>query len=107
MKSILISLLFFFGPVILLFVLRYGALFLRAWLLMRRQQGGGPDVIDITPTPSHKPSIIFIVLAIAIGLLTAVLAWQRITGPADQHKGKVYIPAHVDQQGKLVPGHFQ
>lgn len=106
MKGILISLLFFFGPVILLFVLRYGVLFLRAWLFLRRQQGN-PDVIDITPHHSRKPSIIFIVLAVAIGLLTAVLAWQRITGPADQHKGRVYVPAHVDKQGQLVPGHFQ
>jgi hypothetical protein len=105
MKGILISLLFFFGPVILMFVLRYGALFLRLWLLRRRQQQGGPDIIDITPHISHKPSIVFIVLAIAIGLLTAVLAWQRLTSPSDT--GKVYIPAHVDQQGKLVPGHFQ
>ena len=104
MKSILISLLFFFGPVILLFVLRYGALFLRAWLLWRRHKQSRPDIIDITPHLSHKPSIVFIVLAIAIGLLTAVLAWQRLTSPSDT--GKVYIPAHVEQ-GKLVPGHFQ
>jgi len=106
MKNILISLLFFFGPVILMFLLRHGVLFLRAWLLWRRQRQG-PDVIDITPRESGKPSVIFIVLAVAIGTLTAVLAWQRITGPADEDKGRVYVPAHVDKRGDLVPGHFR
>ncbi len=104
-RSFLLSLLFFFGPVILMFALRYLGLLLRFWLRIRQQQKRDADVIDVTPRPPGSPSILFIILAIAAGLLIAVLAWQRLTDHSED--ARTYIPAHINQQGQLVPGHFR
>jgi len=105
MKSIFISLLFFFGPVLLMFALRYIGLLVRFWLLWRRQKRHGPDVIDITPRKPHPPSIRFVILAIAVGLIIAGLVWNRLS-EKNEH-ADTYVPAHVNQEGHLVPGHFQ
>jgi len=105
MKSVFISLLFFFGPVLFMFALRYIGLLLRIWLLWRRHKKEGKDVIDITPEKPHPPSAGFIIFAIVSGLLIAGLAWHRLTDK-NAHDG-IYVPAHLDDHGKLAPGHFK
>ncbi len=105
MKAVLISILFFFGPVILMFALRYVGLLLRFWLLWRRQKKSDADVIDITPRTSHPPSVRFIIFAVIAGLVIAGLVWKRLSDE-NNHSG-AYIPAHTDQKGNLTPGHFQ
>jgi len=105
MKSILISFLFFFGPVILMFALRYLGLLLRIWLLWRRQKKSDVDVIDITPQKPHPPSIRFIIFAVVTGLIIAGLVWTRLSDEGGG--GGVYAPAHTDRDGNLIPGKFQ
>lgn len=105
MKSFFISLLFFFGPVLFMFALRYIGLMLRIWLLWRRHKKKGADVIDITPEKPHPPSIRFIIFAVTAGLVIAGLVWHRMADE-DIH-GNVYVPAHIDSHGKLAPGHFR
>jgi len=102
MRGILITLVFFIGPVILMLALRHIALILHIWLRWRRIKRGDPEVIDITPEKPHPPSRRFIVLAVIVGLLCASLIWMRLvdtSGPAG-----AYVPAHVDEQGRIVPG---
>jgi len=105
MKSILISLLFFFGPVLFMFVLRYIGLLLRIWLLWRRHKKDGENVIDITPPKPHPPSVRFIIFAVTAGLVIAGLVLQRLTSQ-DVHND-IYVPAHLNSQGTLAPEHFK
>jgi hypothetical protein len=102
-RSIFVSILFFFGPAILMFMLRNLFLFTRAWLRLRRQrQQQEHEVIDITPHKHASPSMMFNIAAIVVGLICAFLAWQEMrSGPeVPMH----YVPAHVDEHGKIVPG---
>jgi|GEM_PF-2532111 len=101
MRNILLTLLFFFGPVVLIFALRYIGLLLRFWLLWRRQQKQAAQVIDVTPQPPGSPSTVFILFALSVGVLIAGLVWHRLTDTGDRESS--YVPAHVDQQGRLVP----
>ncbi len=106
MKSLFISMLFFFGPVILMFVLRYFGLLLRLWLMYRRaRQESDANIIDITPEKPHPPSKAFIIIAILLGIGFAVLAYQRIGSAPDTHRQ--YVPAQVDEQGRVIPGRFR
>lgn len=102
-RSLLVSLFFFFGPAILLFLLRNLFLMFRYWLHVRKmQQQEEANIIDITPHHKRKPSNIFVVIAISVGLISAVLVWLEMQGHEPQ-KMK-YIPAHVNEQGVTVPG---
>lgn len=103
MRAFLLSLLFFFGPVLFIFVLRHLGMLLRLWLLARRARR--PDIIDVTPPRMQPPSTAFIVIAVIAGLVFAVLAWQRLISEGEVEKH--YVPAQVDEQGRVVPGYFK
>jgi len=106
MKSLFISMLFFFGPVILMFVLRYFGLLLRLWLIYRRaRRESDANIIDITPEKPHPPSKKFITIAILLGVGFAILAYQNIASAPDTHRQ--YTPAQVDKQGRVIPGRFK
>lgn len=103
-RSIFVSVLFFFGPALLMFMLRNLFFLTRAWLRLRKiQKKQEHEVIDITPHKHHgSPSLFFIITAIVVGLVCAILAWQEMrSGPEDRMH---YVPAHVDESGKIVPG---
>lgn len=105
-RSIFVSALFFFGPAILMFMLRNLFLFSRAWLRLRRaQKKQEAEIIDITPHKHGSPSMLFNIAAIAVGLICAFLAWQEMTsGPEEKQQ---YVPAHVNEQGKIIPGKME
>ncbi len=105
LKSFFVSLLFFFGPVLFMFALRYLSLLLRIWLRWRWQKKHTADVIDITPRKPHPPSMRFIIFAVVVGLIISALVWHRLTD-AGMHSG-VYVPAHTESNGNLMPGHFR
>ncbi|MDX8395131.1 MAG: hypothetical protein R8K22_01815 [Mariprofundaceae bacterium] len=104
-RSIIISALFFFGPALLMFMLRNMFLMLKIWLKARNQKAvQEAEVIDITPEKPSSPSTLFVTAAIIVGVVCAVLAWQEMTAPADDQR--TYIPAHTDSQGKIIPGQY-
>jgi len=103
-RSIFVSILFFFGPALLMFMVRNLFYLLRAWLRLRKiRKMQEHEVIDITPHKHHgSPSLLFNIAAIVVGLICAFLAWQEMrSGPEVQMH---YVPAHVDERGKIVPG---
>jgi hypothetical protein len=103
-RSIFVSILFFFGPALLMFMLRNMFFLSRAWLRLRRiQKMQEHEVIDITPHKHHgSPSMFFNIAAIVVGLVCAFLAWQEMSsGPEERQH---YVPAHIDEYGKVVPG---
>lgn len=105
-RSILISALFFFGPAILMFLLRNLFLFLRVWMRLRQlRKQQDEDVIDITPHKHGSPSMLFNIAAIIVGLTCAFLAWQEMNSePGSERR---YVPAYVDKQGNVVPGRME
>jgi len=102
-RSIFVSALFFFGPALLMFMLRNLFLFLKVWLRLRRmRREQDHDVIDITPHKHGSPSLLFNIAAIAVGVVCAFLAWQEMnSGPEEKMR---YIPAHINEEGKVIPG---
>ncbi len=100
-RNILVSLLFFFGPVVVMLALRYLGLLLRFWLLTRtsRQQG---EIIDITPRP---PSRTFLIVIVVLGLLFSALVWMRLS--SHEEVAGLYVPPHLDRSGQVVPGRFK
>jgi hypothetical protein len=103
-RSIFVSALFFFGPALLMFMLRNLFFLSRAWLRLRRiQKMQEHEVIDITPHKHHgSPSMLFNIAAIVVGLVCAFLAWQEMGSGPEQRQH--YVPAHVGEHGKIVPG---
>jgi len=103
-RQIFITLLFFFGPALLMMVLRNVFLF---WQFKRQYRRQHPDIIDITP-PKHQatsPSRFFWASALTVGLIFAWLAWSQMYRETSvQHMQ--YVPAHLDKNGKLVDGHY-
>jgi len=105
-KDLLFSLLFFFGPILLMFLMRYFGLLIRLWILARRMRDQHePEVIDITPKKPHPPSTAFIAFTLVVSLAIAALVWQHLGGEAEV--GKHYVPAHVGEQGRVVPGQYE
>ncbi len=102
-RSIFVSALFFFGPALLMFMLRNMFLLLRAWLRLRRQRKKQEhEIIDITPHKHGSPSMLFNIVAIMVGLVSAFLAWQEMGSGPEQRQH--YIPAHINEHGKVMPG---
>jgi len=114
-RNIIVALLFFFGPALLMMLLRNVFLF---WQFKQRLKRRHPDIIDITPdhnpdmidiTPQQhqptSPSRFFIASALTVGLVFAWLAWSQMHSLPPEG-GVQYVPAHIDKQGKLVDGHY-
>jgi hypothetical protein len=103
MRSIIISIFFFFGPALMMFVIRRAFLIARVWLRLRRlHKQQETDVIDITPHKHASPSMLFNVAAIIVGLTCAFLAWQEMNSTPEGEQR--YIPAYVNEEGKIIPG---
>jgi len=106
MRSLFVTILFFFGPLILMLVMRHLGLLLRLWLLYRRAgRESEADVIDITPQKPRPPSKLFIVIAVLVGVVFAMLAYHRLTEPPAVQRH--YVPAHTDASGRIIPGHYE
>ncbi|MBF0281447.1 MAG: hypothetical protein HQM07_02605 [Zetaproteobacteria bacterium] len=100
-RNFFLSLLFFFGPTLLIFILRNAFYILQH---RRQQRANGVEIIDITPSEHGAPSPKFIALAITIGLIFAYLSWHQVSSPDEN--GRTYVPAQMNSEGKIVPGYY-
>ncbi len=109
MRNVLVALVFFFGPALLMLVLRSLVFLVRYRLERRRHEHfGGSEVIDITPlNEGRSPSRLFWVLALVLGVLSAMVAFNTLSRDNGQEIRRVYVPAHVNEQGEIVPGHWE
>ncbi|MDX8408568.1 MAG: hypothetical protein R8J84_00790 [Mariprofundales bacterium] len=99
-RQIFITLLFFFGPALLVVVIRHLVLLLHLAMKLRHQQHD-PEIIDITPKEPGNPPRWFLFCAILIGFACAWLAWWWLADvPAPRMH---YVPAHTEHSGKIVP----
>ncbi len=98
MRYFFFTLLGFFGPALIMLFFRLLWLHLKYKWQTRSKE---PEIIDVTPKPSHRPSRRFIFAWIAVSLIcTGLLLWQLDSEPAPE---KIYIPAHIDAEGNFVP----
>ncbi|MFQ5345547.1 MAG: hypothetical protein ACE5DZ_06265 [Mariprofundus sp.] len=105
-RSLFVSLFFFFGPALLLFMLRNLTLLLLLRAKNRRERAREPEVIDITPVDKERAPNWFYALVVAISLASAVTVFMHLQHKADTEV-RHYVPAHMDEAGNLVPGHWQ
>ena len=103
-RNIFVTLFFFFGPALIMLMLRNLYLF---WLFRQRIKRQHPDIIDITPQQHQgtPPSRFFLASAITVGLIFAWLAWSQMHRQPSVENMQ-YVPAHIDQNGQLVDGHY-
>jgi len=104
-RNLFLALFFFFGPALLLFMLRNIVLLLRIWLAVRSRRNQQPDVIDITPVERNRAPRWFYLAAVVLGVVSAVAGFmylQRVDSERRQ-----YVPAHMGEQGEIVRGHWQ
>ena len=100
-RNSIISLLFFFGPALLMLLLRNVFLF---WQFRQRINKQHPDIIDITPKHQKTPpSRFFLASAITVGLIFAWLSWSQMHDHPSPET-RQYIPAHIDKDGNLIDG---
>jgi len=99
-RSLFVSLFFFFGPALLLFMLRNLTLLLL--LRAKNKQAQEPEVIDITPVKKDRAPNWFYAIVVVISMSCAVTVFMNL------EKGEVevqhYMPAHVDESGNIVTG---
>ncbi len=96
MRYLIFTLLGFFGPALLMLLLRLIWWRIRYRLLRNNSE---PEIIDVTP--KHKPGRLFMLSWLLISIIcTALLIWQMDDSPAPE---QVYIPAHIDAYGNFVP----
>lgn len=98
MRYLFLTLLGFFGPALLMLLLRLTWYYFREkWL----RKSTDPEIINITPVHKRRVSKRFIIVWLLVSVVcTALLLWQIDDSPAPEH---VYIPAHTDAQGNFVP----
>jgi len=106
MRMLFLTLVFFFGPALLMFALHRVVMVARYWWMMRKLQHQN-DVIDITPLPPRRrPGAVFIVVSMIVASSFAGLAWQRMQSTPKEMPSQ-YVPAHIDAYGNIVPGKTQ
>jgi len=107
MRLVFTTILFFFGPMIILFALRNGFLLLRVWLKQRREQHEN-EVIDVTPI--DKRSRRFVMMSICISLAIFGYAWMNMGDSSENtlhNDTREYVPAHIDAYGNLIKSSFK
>ncbi len=101
-RNVLIVIVFFFGPALVMLMLRALLPLVAGWLRARR---AAREVIDVTPRKRALPRW-FWPLALMLGAASAAWAWQALDQAGPPAEGRVYVPAHLGKDGRLVPGHW-
>ena len=105
-RSIFVALFFFFGPALLLFMLRNFVLLLLLRAKHRREKSPEPEIIDITPVDKERAPNWFYVLVVAVSLACAVAVFMQMERQTDVEEHQ-YMPAHTDESGNIVKGHWK
>ena len=105
-RNLLIAIFFFFGPALMMFMLRNALLLLRLWLKARHHQEQQAKIIDITPKEDKRAPLWFYVPVVLVSLGCAVSVFLFLHSDFEVESRR-YVPAHVGEDGKVVPGHWE
>ncbi|MDQ6961772.1 MAG: hypothetical protein Q9M28_04475 [Mariprofundaceae bacterium] len=108
MRLFFMTLLFFVGPMVLIFAVRNGFLLWRAWLKLRCEHPE-PKILDVTPI--DKSSNYFVILSICVSLAIFAYAWVQMSDDHDvghvaSTPEKIYVPSYIDDDGHVVKGYY-
>jgi len=105
-RNLLVSIVFFIGPALLMFIARNMVLIGMAWLKHRHEKELEQKIIDITPIHNHRHPNWFVIIVVIISMMCAVAVFMEL-----QHSDDVvpqeYVPAYSDDAGNIIPGHWQ
>ncbi|MDX8377890.1 MAG: hypothetical protein R8L53_07690 [Mariprofundales bacterium] len=111
-RILFMTLLAFFGPIILMFLFRNIGTMLVWWLKQRvyaKKQAKQDNIIDITPPtlPERKPPPLwYIFISIALATIIAFSFWQQLQEAPNINNTQHYVPAHSDSYGNIIPSHY-
>ncbi len=105
-RSLFVSLFFFFGPALLLFMLRNLTLLLMLRAKNRHEKAQEPEIIDITPVDKERAPNWFYALVLVISLACAVMVFLQLEKQSDVDVHQ-YVPAHINESGKIVTGDWK
>lgn len=98
MRYLLFTLIGFFGPALLMLLIRLILFRIRDQWLFKKNE---PEIIDVTPVADHQSKRFFLIIWLLLSMVcTGLLIWQLDSNPAAKH---TYIPAHIDADGQFVP----
>ena len=105
-RNLLVSIFFFIGPALLMFIGRNLVLIGLLWLKKRHQQELEPKVINVTPIHNHRHPNWFVIIVVVISMVCAVTVFMELQ-KAEDVPPQEYVPAYTDESGNIVPGHWK
>ncbi|OIO74568.1 MAG: hypothetical protein AUJ57_02000 [Zetaproteobacteria bacterium CG1_02_53_45] len=105
-RNLLVSILFFVGPALLMFMARNIVLMTLIWLKNRQRRELQQEVIDITPIHHHIHPNWFVIAVAVVSLGCAVTVFMELQR-MDDVVSQQYVPAHMSESGKIIPGHWE
>ncbi len=105
LRNLLVSIFFFIGPALLMFVARNMMLLLLLWLKTRHARESEQKIIDITPGRKQRAPKWFYVAVLLVSLTSAISVFIMLqNGDVPPQE---YVPAYTDEAGNVVPGHWR
>ncbi|NWF39387.1 hypothetical protein F3F96_09590 [Mariprofundus sp. NF] len=105
-RNLLVSIVFFIGPALLMFIARNLVLIGMVWLKSRHEKELEQKIIDITPIHNHRHPNWFVIIVVMISMTCAVTVFLELQNK-DDVVPQEYVPAYTDDSGKIIPGHWQ
>ena len=106
-RNLLVSIVFFIGPALLMFIARNVVMMGLLWLKVRKQhEQEEAQIIDITPIHNHIHPNWYVIAVVIISLFCAVTVFLELQR-SDDVIPQEYVPAYTDDSGHIVPGHWQ
>ena len=105
-RNLLVSIFFFVGPALLMFMARNIVMIFMLWLKNRQIHAHDQKIIDVTPIHNHIHPNWFVIAVVIVSLgcaVTVFMELQRVEDVVPQQ----YVPAHTSESGKIIPGHWQ
>lgn len=105
LRNLLVSIFFFIGPALLMFIARNMVLLLLLWLKARQAREMEQKVIDITPVRKQRAPRWFYILVLLVSLTSAISVFMMLqNGDVPPQE---YVPAYTDEAGNIVPGQWR
>ena len=102
-RSFLVSIFFFVGPALLMFMLRNIAMMMLIWMKNKQRRARQQEVIDVTPIHHHIHPNWFVIIVVIVSMFCAVTVFMKLQS-SDDVEPHQYVPAHMGESGEIVPG---
>jgi len=106
-RNLLVSIVFFIGPALLMFIARNLVMMGLAGLKNRKlHEQQEAKVIDITPIHNHRHPNWYVIAVVIISMTCAVTVFLELQRSVDVAPHE-YVPAYTDEAGNIVPSEWK